>query len=66
MNVERHSEVPVPFLKAKRLGGRIEFDSSHQSSLHFNMCSKVLRREEDSAMGRNEVLELDLGMRMTL
>jgi len=66
MNDKRHSSVPLPFLKAKRLSGRKEFDSNHQSSLDLTMCSKILHKEEESAIGRNEVLEFCLAMGITL
>ena len=66
MKVERHSMVPMPFLNAKRLGGSMEFDSSHQSSLVLSICSKTLHSEEDSAIGRKDVFEFDLGIGMTL
>jgi hypothetical protein len=66
MNDERHSIVPLPFLKAKRLSDRKELDSNHQSSLDLSMCSKILHKEEESAIGRNEVLEFCLAMGMTL
>jgi len=64
--VERHSIVPTPFLNANTLGGRMELDSSHQSSLDLRICSNNLQSEDDSAIGRKEVLELGLGIGMTL
>jgi hypothetical protein len=66
MKVERHFMVPKPFLKAKRLGGKIDLDSSHQSSLVMSMNSKSLHSEDDKAIGRNDVFEFDLGMGITL
>lgn len=44
MNVERYSIVPRygPFLEAKRLVGKMELVSSHQSSLDLSICSKIL------------------------
>jgi len=66
IKVERQSIVPMPFLNAKRLGGSMELDSSHQSSLVLSICSKTLQSEEDNAIGRNDVFEFDLGIGMTL
>jgi hypothetical protein len=66
MKVERYSMVPKPFLMAKRFGGKIELDSSYQSSLVLSMNSKTLHREEDKAIGRNNAFEFDLGMGITL
>jgi len=56
----------IPFLKAKKLGGKKELDSSHQSSLDLSICSNILQSDEDIAIGRKEVLEFGLGMGMTL
>lgn len=42
--------VPFPLLKAYRLLDKIEFDSSHQSNLFWNMYSKTLRKSEERAM----------------
>jgi hypothetical protein len=50
----------------KTLGGRMEFDFSHQSSLDLSVCSYNLQSEEDKAIGWKEVLELGLGISMTL
>ena len=58
--------MPIPFLKAKTLGGRKELDSSHQSSLDLSICSNNLQSEEDKAIERKEVMELGLGIGMTL
>ena len=66
IKIERHSIVPIPFLKAKRLDGKMELCSSHQSSRDFNIDSKILHKAEDRAMGRKEVFELGLGIGMTL
>lgn len=66
IRVEMQSKVPIPFLKAKKLAGKRELFSSHQSSLHFSMCSNNLHSENDNAMGRKEVSEHGLGIGMTL
>lgn len=65
ISVDRHSMVPTPFLNANKFSDKKELDSSHQSSLHFNIYLKTLHIEEDRAIGRNEVLEFGLGMGMT-
>lgn len=65
MNDERHSIVPLPFLKAKRLSGRKELDSNHKSSLDLSMYSKILHKGEERVIGRNELLEFCLSMGMT-
>jgi hypothetical protein len=44
----------------------MELDSSHQSSLDLSICLNNLQSEEDRAIGRKEVLELGLGIGMTL
>jgi len=51
MNVAKHSVVPRPFLNANILVDRIELDSSHQSSLDLSICSNILHREEEIAIG---------------
>jgi hypothetical protein len=66
MNVARHSVVPRPFLNANILVDKIELDSSHQSSLDLSICSIILQREEEIAIGRKEVLEFCLGIGMIL
>jgi len=63
---ERHSVVPLPFLKEKRLSGRIELFSNHQSNLDLSICSNILHNAEESAIGRKEVLEFCLAIGMTL
>jgi len=55
ISVDRHTMVPTPFLKANKFADKVELYSSHQSSLDFNKYSKTLHREEDRAIGRNEV-----------
>lgn len=54
------------FVNANMLGGRMELDSSHQSSLDLSICSNNLHSEDDRAIGRKEVLKLGLGIGMTL
>lgn len=54
--------VPIPFLNANKLADRMEFDSSHQSSLDLSINSKTLHIEEESPIVRNEVLLLGLGI----
>lgn len=56
----------MPFLNAKRLGGNMELCSSHQSSRVLRINSKDLHSAEERAIGRNALLELGLGIGMTL
>lgn len=58
--------VPIPFLKANRLGGNIELYSIHQSSRVLRMYSKDLHIDEDKEIGRKESLAFGLGMGITL
>lgn len=58
--------VPIPFLKANILVDRMELFSNHQSSLDLSICSNILHKEEEMAIGRKEVLEFCLGIEMTL
>jgi len=62
----RQSSVHLPFLKAYRLSERIELCSSHQSRRFFRINSMVLHSAEDRAMGLNAVVELALGIGMTM
>lgn len=58
--------MPMPFLNAKKLGGNMELCSNHQSSRVLRISSKNLHSAEERAIGRNELLGLDLGIGMTL
>jgi len=61
IKVERHSIVPIPFLKSKQLFDKMELDSSHQSSQDLSIFSNILHSEKYSALEREEVLEFCLG-----
>lgn len=58
--------VPRHFLNANILVDRIELDSSQQSSLDLSICSNILHREEEIAIGLKEVLEFCLGIGIIL
>lgn len=58
--------VPLPRLKANKLLGSMELDSSHQSNLFLKMCSTSLHKVDERAIGRKEMLEWALGIEMTL
>jgi len=58
--------VPMPFLNAKRLGGSMELCSNHQWSRVLRISPKDLHNTEERAIGRNALLELGLGIGMTL
>jgi len=62
----RQSSVPLPFRKAYKLSERIELCSSHQSNRFFNINSMILHNAEDKAMTLNALVELALGIGMTL
>lgn len=55
----------ILFLNAKRLAGKMELFSSHQSTLDLCMCSNILHNEEDNVIVRHEVLEFCVGRGMT-
>jgi hypothetical protein len=60
MKVQRHQIVFIPFLNPKRLGGSIQFYSSHQSNLVLSIYLNILSSDEDSAIERKEILEFGL------
>jgi len=55
---------PIPFLRAKRLIGKMELALSHQSSFDLTICLKILQSTEESAIGRMEVFEFGFGIKI--
>jgi len=66
IKLARQSVVPLPCLKADKLSGRIELDSSHQSSLFLKMCLTTLQSGEDKAIGWKELFKWAFGIEVTL
>ncbi|KAL4104814.1 hypothetical protein QTP88_020090 [Uroleucon formosanum] len=64
---DRHSRVPRPLRKPNSFSGRIDRGSTHQSNLVFIICSVILQRVEERAIGLYAAkLAFGLGMGITL